>query len=119
MSLSDHHNTTQKLTYKRQHQSCLLYNSNPEFSGWEALANAIIEQAAKDYRDYSRIYYKNKRSEKGKNAAAELIALERFFTSEWFAQLTDIDGSWLLDQLQEEVENGHIKKNHSRTRPGH
>ncbi|WP_315453038.1 hypothetical protein [uncultured Selenomonas sp.] len=66
---------------------------------YEILANAIVEQAAKDYRWA--------RTALGKAAEnVEAITMrsdtERFFRSAWFGQLTSINGEWLLQQLEGE-----------------
>ena len=66
---------------------------------YEALANAIILQAVKDYRaarEKVRYHLKNKE--------AKLIVedCERFFRSDWFTSLTSLDGEALLRKLQEE-----------------
>lgn len=53
-----------------------------------ALANAIIIQAAKDYR---RTHFPQVRSE-----------IKRFFRSEWFTVLTDVDGETIIRKLEQE-----------------
>ena len=66
---------------------------------YENLANAIIEQAVTDYR--------RARAKLAKDAE-DVMALkmrrdtERFFRSTWFGQLTQIDGEWLLRNLEGE-----------------
>lgn len=66
---------------------------------YQLLANAIIEQAAKDYRKqlYALQLNKNNRS-----ARAHKTHLERFFLSEWFGLLTDVNGIILISKLKEE-----------------
>lgn len=66
---------------------------------YEALANAIILQAAKDYRAARK---KQKYYPKNKDAKLMVEDLEKFFRSDWFAALTSIDGELLLRKLQEE-----------------
>ena len=64
---------------------------------WEDLANAIVLRAVEDYR----LAQKQKRlPDKRKAAQARIRELERFFCSKWFAQLTDVDGKTLLNQLK-------------------
>ena len=58
---------------------------------YETLANAVVLQAVKDYR-----YAKKHSSGEG------LKEIEKFFLSEWFIELTDVDGSIVLEKLQEE-----------------
>lgn len=71
---------------------------------YERLANAVIIQAVKDYRKAYRKYKKGS----GHTAESEIAALERFFRSEWFAGLTDVDGKALLSQIQE-MEDGRSR----------
>lgn len=65
----------------------------------EVLANAIIEQAAKDYR-----WARTALAKDAENVAATAMRsdTERFFHSAWFGQLTSINGEWLLQQLEGE-----------------
>ena len=58
---------------------------------YENLANAIVLQAVKDYRLT--------------DDEAELAEIERFFRSDWFGVLTDLDPDYLIDRLQREVQN--------------
>ena len=66
---------------------------------YEILANAIIEQAAKDYR-----WARTALAKDAENVAATAMRsdTERFFRSAWFGQLTHIDGEWLLEKLEGE-----------------
>ena len=68
---------------------------------YEILANAIVEQAAKDYR-----WARTTLAKDAENAAAAAMRsdTERFFRSAWFGQLTSINGEWLLQQLEGEFE---------------
>ena len=65
----------------------------------EDLANAIIVQAVRDYRDAA---YKLKKNPKYGEAIKTKIETERFFKSKWFCGLTDIDGNRLLRKWEEE-----------------
>lgn len=67
---------------------------------YEKLANAIIIQAAKDYRAASR---KLKRNPRNHLAQAETDSIERFFRSGWYKCLTKVDGEMLIRKLKEEV----------------
>ena len=60
-----------------------LYREN-----YEKLAQAIILQAVKDYRDSCSYQMR--------------CSIERFFRSEWFMVLTALDGEMLIKRLQEE-----------------
>ena len=69
-------------------------------NGYEKLANAIIVQAVKDYRDaVERLRY----TTDDKSAQHDKRSIERFFRSEWFSILTDLNGELLLKKLKEEV----------------
>lgn len=61
---------------------------------WERLANAVIWQAAEDYRT--------------KESRTELEKLDRFFRSAGFSALCGLDGETLLARLKEEKKrNGY------------
>ena len=68
-------------------------------TGYQALANAIIEQAVKDYRAALKIL---RRHPDSKAAMAEAMEVEDFFHSGWYATLTDIDPDYLIDRLRKE-----------------
>lgn len=71
----------------------------PEFDPYQELANAVVIMAAKDYRHALRIQRRNP----GSQAAKTLIDdLERFFRSEWYQVLTNVDGEMLIRKLREE-----------------
>ena len=55
---------------------------------YEKLAEAIILQAVKDYRDSCSYQMR--------------CSIERFFRSEWFTVLTTLDGEMLIKRLREE-----------------
>ena len=65
-----------------------------------ALANAIIVQAAKDYR---RALRKQKKDPGNVSAKIPIEEAEQFFRSEWYRLLTTVDGETLIKQLREEV----------------
>lgn len=67
---------------------------------WQALANAIIEQAAKDYMTAIR---RLKRERTGAAAMKEAMEIEKFFHSEWYKTLTSIDGDYMIDRLRREA----------------
>ena len=61
---------------------------------WERLANAIIWQAAEDYRNLE--------------SRTELEKLDGFFHSAWFSALCGLDAETLLARLKEEKKrNGY------------
>ena len=63
------------------------YNDDP----WRNLANAIVAVAADDYRSALR-----------NEDEGLLKSLERFFHSEWYRILTDVDADRLLGMLRRE-----------------
>lgn len=68
---------------------------------YENLANAVIEQAVKDYR---RVRAKLAKEAEDVMALKMRRETERFFRSAWFGQLTTLDGELLLEKLEEEFE---------------
>ena len=69
-------------------------------TGWEALANGIVEQAVKDYRAALKTL---RRHPDSKAAMATAMEVEQFFHSDWYAALTDIDPDYLIDRLRKEA----------------
>lgn len=60
---------------------------------YQALANAIVELAVKDYKQALKYHYMHP----DKNEyAQEVDSLERFFRSGWYGMLTDLDGEYLM-----------------------
>jgi len=68
--------------------------------GYEELANAIVLQAVKDWRKAVKTLKKRPRYEAAKQMRDEC---ERFFRSEWFEELTSVDGSVILRKLKQEA----------------
>jgi hypothetical protein len=71
-----------------------------EYEPYQNLANAIILLAARDYRKALKRLSVNPDS---KTAAADMARLERFFFSQLYEALTDIDPKYLVGKLREEV----------------
>lgn len=76
-------------------------------SGYEALANAIIIQAAKDFR---AAYKRMKRFPNDVRAQDEVRDITKFFCSGWFDALSDADGPTLLRKIKDEIDNPTRKK---------
>ena len=68
---------------------------------YEDLANAIILQAVKDYRMALKSLKANSRN---RTARADKAEIERFFRSQWYSALTDVNGEMLIRSLQKEVD---------------
>lgn len=59
---------------------------------YEDLANAIVIQAVKDYRES---WYK-------RGGAMERERIKRFFRSPFFSNITDVDPEYLIERLEDE-----------------
>lgn len=68
---------------------------------YEKLANAIVLQAAKNYRTALKRVARHPKDRDGLAAKNEC---ERFFRSGWFGILTGIDPEMLMRKLQMEVQ---------------
>lgn len=67
---------------------------------YEALGNAIILQAVKDYRvALKRI----KHNPKNKMAIDEALTIEKFFRGPLFGVITNVDPEFLIGKLQDEI----------------
>lgn len=69
---------------------------------YEALANAVVLQAVKDWRESAK---KVSRGRRNINARAIKDECERFFTLSYFNTFTELDGHMLLMKLKQEVED--------------
>ena len=67
---------------------------------YRELADAIIVQAARDYRSALWMLKRNPWNEDAEQMKRDV---ERFFHSRWYRSLTELDGDWLLQKLREEV----------------
>jgi len=67
---------------------------------YENLANAIVLQAVKDYRDALK---RLKKKSGNKASMADALECERFFRSGWYKALTSVDGEYLINKLREEA----------------
>ncbi len=73
---------------------------------YRELANAVVVQAAVDYRNALR---QLKRNPTYKKAVKLRRDCERFFRSEWFQLLSGADGNALMDILKKEAEENDGK----------
>lgn len=67
---------------------------------YERLANAIILQAASDYR---RDLKKIKKNPQNKDVMNDALQIEKFFRSSWYQTLTTVDGAFLIQKLRKEI----------------
>lgn len=66
----------------------------------ESLANAVILQAVKDYREANKKLAGGRR-----NQDAEMMKRDclRFFRSGWFGMMTEVNSEFLIKKLDEEA----------------
>ena len=74
--------------------------TDTSLESFNLLSNAIIIQAAKDYRDALR---KQKRNPESVSAFIRIEEVEQFFRSDWYRLLTTIEGETLIRDLRNEV----------------
>ena len=77
-----------------------LIDINHTENGYSQLANAIVLQAVKDYRNALERLIKHPHNSMALSAKQEV---ERFFHSNWFTILTNIDPEMLIQKLNAEV----------------
>lgn len=71
-----------------------------DINPYEGLANGIILQAVKDYRDANKKLARGRKNQDASRMKQECL---RFFRSGWFSALTAIDPEFLIKKLDEEV----------------
>lgn len=76
---------------------------------WEALALAVVTQAALDYQALYAYEVLRRRRYSHQPSQGSLVELERFFRGKWFQRLTTLDGDYLLRMLREKVEQEVLK----------
>ena len=64
---------------------------------YEKLAAAIVVQAAKDYKAALR---QEARGKVTPSTQGTIIECERFFESQWFEALSDLDGPVLMERIK-------------------
>lgn len=64
------------------------------------LANAIVIQAVKDYRNALKTLKRYPRYEPAKAVVAEV---EEFFRSDWYRMLTSVDAEMLMRKIRREI----------------
>jgi hypothetical protein len=67
---------------------------------FERLANAVVLQAASDYREALK---RMKKDPGNMMASGEVENLERFFCSGWYQALTAVNGEYLIRRLREKA----------------
>lgn len=69
---------------------------------YEHICKAIIIQAVNDYRRAMKKVIVNPRN---KDALDDVLDIEAFLKSQWFQQLSQLDGQYILKRLQIEMAN--------------
>lgn len=64
---------------------------------YQALANAIVELAVKDYKKALKYHFKHPQN---KEYTRDVADLERFFRSGWYGMLTDLDAEYLMNGVR-------------------
>jgi len=72
-----------------------------EQEAYENLANAIVLSAVEDYK---AALLRQKRNPESISAAEDLKRLEKFFYSDWYEVLTDLDPGYLIRKMKEMIE---------------
>jgi len=72
-----------------------------EQEAWENLANAIVLSAVDDYK---AALIRQRRNPDSVSAAEDVKRLEKFFYSDWYEMLTDLDASYLIRKMKEMIE---------------
>ena len=75
-------------------------------NNYEALANAIIVQAVKDFRP---AYRRLKRHPNDRLAQDTVREITQFFCSDYFCALSDLDGPALLNRIIREMDEKYEK----------
>ena len=73
---------------------------------YQALANAIIVQAVKDFKP---AYRRLKRHPNDKLAQDTVREITKFFCSQYFEALSNLDGPALLNRIMREMDEKHGK----------
>ena len=74
---------------------------------YQALANAIIVQAVKDFKPAYRRLKRHPNDKLAQDTVREII---KFFCSDYFCALSDLDGPALLNRIIREMDEKHGKK---------
>jgi len=72
-----------------------------EREAYENLANAIVLSAVDDYKS---ALLRQKRNPESISAAEDVKRLEKFFYSDWYEVLTDLDPGYLIRKMKEMID---------------
>ena len=82
---------------------------DPVDRAYQELANAIVKQAADDYRKALK-----GRGYNGRKPARIKKEIEQFFRSHYFETLTKVKGKYLIERLNKEHEENERRKHESK-----
>lgn len=85
--------------------------------GARALAAAIIETACDDYVRSRKTAALNKNKSRAEQAAWEVEDILRFFHSNWYGTLCDLDPDILLEEMDRQVDEFIAAKKAQRRKP--
>ena len=68
---------------------------------YEELANAIVLQAVKDYRESNRKLARGRKNQEAQDIKEECL---RFFQSNWYFVLTNVNPKFLIRRIDKEVQ---------------
>lgn len=88
--------------YYRNNAIKALKQNNKNIDGIQMLANAIVLQAAKDYRE---LYRKIEKNPNNHEARREIKMIEDFFLNGGVDIFTTADGATILKKLKEQLRN--------------
>lgn len=81
--------------------------ANENLDCYENLANAIVLQAVKDYKKSLHQLENNPRN---RDAIHEKVRLEKFFRSQWYGVLTNLDPERLMAGVKERVQHEAVER---------
>ena len=61
-------------------------------------------------KDFKAAYKRMKRFPNDARAQDEVREITKFFCSQWFVMLSDVDGPTLLKKMKDEIDSGIVRK---------
>lgn len=93
-----------------------MYTDDPK--PWEDLRNAIILSAVYDYKKLLRkrenLTLNYDKIAKRSEIFAKIGVLEKFFTSDYFLELTGVNGNLIIKHVQEVIKNEQKRSSRNR-----
>lgn len=85
----------------KMHEKSIVLSSPDD--GYLELANAIVIQAAEDYREYRKNYWFYEDGYEKRNMLAQMKQIEKFFRSAYGDALCRGKGNYIIDTLKAEA----------------